>query len=51
MGLKLGLLTIKKGHRLSVFKNRVLRRILEPERDEVIGEWKKLWNGEVKNLY
>jgi hypothetical protein len=28
-----------------VFENRVLRRIFEPKRDEVKGEWKKLHNG------
>jgi hypothetical protein len=27
MGVKLGLLTLKEEHRLSVFENRVLRRI------------------------
>jgi hypothetical protein len=30
--------------RLSVFENRVLRRILGPKRDEVTGEWRKLHN-------
>ena len=28
-------------HRLSMFENRVLRRIFGPEKDEVTGEWKK----------
>jgi hypothetical protein len=31
--------------------NRVLRRIFGPTRDEVIGEWRKLQNGELHNLY
>ena len=30
--------------RLMVFKNRVLRRIFGPRRDEVTGEWRKLHN-------
>jgi hypothetical protein len=38
-------------HRLGVFENRVLRRIFGPKRDEVTGEWRKLHNGELYNLY
>jgi hypothetical protein len=34
-----------------VFENRVLRRIFGPRRDEVMGEWRKLHNGELHNLY
>jgi hypothetical protein len=34
-----------------VFENRVLRRIFGPKRDEVIGEWRKLHNEELHNLY
>jgi hypothetical protein len=34
-----------------VFENRVLRRIFRPERDEVAGEWKKIHNEELNNLY
>jgi len=34
-----------------VFENRVLRRILGPKRDEVIGEWRKLHNEELSDLY
>jgi hypothetical protein len=34
-----------------VFENRVLRRIFEPKRDEVTGEWKKLHNKELDDLY
>jgi hypothetical protein len=34
-----------------VFKNRVLRRIFGPERDEVTGEWRKLHNEEIHDLY
>jgi hypothetical protein len=33
------------------FENRVLRRIFGPKRDEVLGEWRKLHNEELHNLY
>jgi hypothetical protein len=44
-------LTLKEEHRLRVFENRVLRRIFGPKRDEITGEWRKLHNGELHNLY
>jgi len=34
-----------------VFENRVLRRIFGPKRDEVRGEWRKLHNEELNDLY
>jgi hypothetical protein len=34
-----------------VCENRVLRRIFGPTRNEVTGEWRKLHNGELHNLY
>jgi len=34
-----------------VFENRVLRRIFGPNSDEVTGEWRKLRNGELRDLY
>jgi hypothetical protein len=34
-----------------VFVNRVLRRVFGPKRDEVTGEWKKLHNEELNDLY
>jgi hypothetical protein len=37
-------------HRLGVFENRVLRRIFGPKR-EVTGEWRKLHNEELHDLY
>jgi hypothetical protein len=43
-------LTLREEHRLAVFENRVLR-IFVPERDEVIGGWRKLHNEELHNLY
>jgi hypothetical protein len=30
-----------------VFENKVLRRIFGPNRDEVTGEWRKLYNEEL----
>jgi hypothetical protein len=39
------------GCRLRVFENRVLRRIFGPERDKVTGEWRKLHNEELNDLY
>jgi hypothetical protein len=44
-------LTSREEHRLRVFENRVLRGIFGPKRDEVTGEWRKLQNGELHNLY
>jgi hypothetical protein len=44
-------LTLREEHRLKVFENRVLRRIFGPKRDEVTGEWRKLHNKELHNLY
>jgi hypothetical protein len=34
-----------------VFENRALRRTFRPERDEVTGEWRKLHNEELHDLY
>jgi hypothetical protein len=34
-----------------VFDNRVLRGVFGPKRDEVTGEWRKLHDGELHNLY
>jgi hypothetical protein len=34
-----------------VFENRVPRRIFGPKRDEVTGEWRKLHNEELRDLY
>jgi hypothetical protein len=33
------------------FENRVLRRIFGPKRDEVMGEWRKLHNEDLRDLY
>jgi hypothetical protein len=34
-----------------VFENRALKRIFGPKRDEVTGEWRKLHNEELCDLY
>jgi hypothetical protein len=44
-------LTLGEEHRLRVFENRVLRRIFEPMRCEVKGEWRKVHNEELRDLY
>jgi hypothetical protein len=41
----------REEHRLRVFENRVLRRIFGPKRNEVTGDWRKLHNEELHNLY
>jgi hypothetical protein len=42
---------LKEERRLRVFENRVLRRVFGSKRDEVTGEWKKLHNEELSDLY
>jgi len=37
--------------KLRVFENMVLRRIFGPRRDEVVGEWRRLHNEELNDLY
>jgi len=44
-------LTFREEHRLRVFENRVLRRVFGPKRDEVTGEWRKLHNEELGDVY
>jgi hypothetical protein len=43
-------LTLEEDHRLRVFKNRVLRRIFGPKREED-GPWRKFHNDALHNLY
>jgi hypothetical protein len=42
---------LREERRLRVFENRVVRGIFEPKSDEVIGEWRKVHNMELKDLY
>ena len=44
-------LTLLEERRLRVFENKVLRRIFGPRRDEVTGEWRRLHNEELNDLY
>jgi hypothetical protein len=45
-------LTLRDGHSSRVFfKNRMLRRISGPKREEVAGGWRRLHNEELHNLY
>jgi hypothetical protein len=44
-------LTLREKHRLKVFEHRVLRRIYGPKRDKVTGEWRRLHNEELNDLY
>jgi len=50
-GCETWLLTLREEHRLRVFENRVLRRVCGSKRDEVTGEWRKLHNEELRDLY
>jgi len=45
------LLCMFYSRRLRVFQNRVMRRVFGPKRDEVTGEWRKLHNEELSDLY
>jgi hypothetical protein len=44
-------LTLREEQRPRVFENRVLRGIFGPKRDEATGEWRKLHNEELNDLY
>jgi len=44
-------LILREESKLRVFENTVLRRIFGPKRDEVTGEWRRLHNEELNDLY
>ena len=44
-------LTLREERKLRVFENMVLRRIFGARRDEVMGEWRRLHNEELNDLY
>jgi hypothetical protein len=50
MGVKLGL-SLREEHRLRLFENRVLRWIFGSKRDGVTGDWRRLHNEELNDLY
>jgi len=43
--------TLREGLELWMFENRVLRKIFEPRRDEVTGEWRRLHNEKLYDPY
>ena len=50
-GCETWLLTLREERKLRVFENMVLRRIFGPRRDEIMGEWRRLHNEELNDLY
>ena len=42
---------MREERKLRVFENMVLRRVFGPRRDEVTGEWRRLHNEELNDLY
>ena len=44
-------LTVREEEKLRVFENMVLRRIFGSRRDEVTGEWRRLHNEKLNDLY
>jgi hypothetical protein len=50
-GCETWFLALREECRLRVFENRVLRRIFGPKRNETRGEWRKLHNEELNDLY
>jgi hypothetical protein len=50
-GCEIWSLILREEHRLRVFENRMLRKIFGLKRDEVTGEWRKLYNEEVRDLF
>jgi hypothetical protein len=51
MGVKIHFSQWGEDYKLRMFKNRVLRKIFCSERDEVTGDWSKLHNKELNDLY
>ena len=43
--------TLRGERGLNVFANWVLRRIFRSKRDEITGDWRKLYNEELNDLY
>jgi len=50
-GCETSSLTLREERKLRVFENMVLRRISGPRRDKVTGEWRRLHNEELNDLY
>jgi hypothetical protein len=50
-GCETRFLTLKEEHRLRVFKSRMPMKIFGSEKEEVIGDWRKLHNEELHDRY
>ena len=50
-GCETWLLTLREERKLRVFENMVLRRIFGSRREEVTGEWSRLHNEKLNDLY
>ena len=50
-GCEIWSLTLREERKLKVFENKVLRRIFGPRREEVTGEWRRMHNEELNDLY
>jgi len=50
-GCETWLLTLKEERKLRVFENMVLRRIFGPRRNKLTGEWRRLHNEDLNDLY
>jgi len=51
IGSRSSICNLRTRHRLRVFENMVLRGIFGPQKDEITGEWRKLHNEELNDLY
>jgi len=49
-GCEIWSLILREERKLRVFESMVLRRIFGPRRDEITGEWRRLYNEELKNF-
>jgi hypothetical protein len=50
-GCEIWSLILREEHRLRLFGNRLLRRIIGFKKDEIIGDWRKLHSEELLNMY
>ena len=44
-------LTLSEEHTQRVLKNSVLRKVFWPKRDEITGEWRRMHNEELRDMY
>jgi hypothetical protein len=50
-GCETGSVTLREEQRLRIFEKSVLRRLYGRKRDEATGEWRRLHNEEINDLY